>query len=85
MQNTESALAMTSQTQRHHTHCVKIVKMQAVFAIFKHKPAWQWDNLPLMYCQSQYLSIDDEAFKKHSHEIPVLDSCGDSSANNRKN
>ena len=31
--------------------------MQTFFAIILHKAAWQWDNLPLMNCQSPYLPI----------------------------
>lgn len=35
------------------------------FAVFKHKPEWQWDKLPTTYRQSPYLSTDTEALKTH--------------------
>ena len=43
------------------------------FAVFKHKPEWQWEKLSLTYRQSPYLSTDTEALETHFDCNPALD------------
>lgn len=42
------------------------------FAIFKHRPSWQWDKLPPAYLQGPYLSTDADALTNHlmPHQSP---------------
>ena len=52
------------------------------FAIFKHRSAWQWSNLPPSYLHSPYLSTDVEALKKHFDGSPVLNLNDDNDVHN---
>ena len=50
------------------------------FAIFKHRPAWQWSSLPLSYLHSPYMSTDVEALKTQLDGSPVLNLNGNDNA-----
>ena len=56
---------------RHHIPC------KHFFAIFTHRPAWQWNNLPQTYLQSAYLSTDTQAL--HNYFQPSTDDLADPS------
>lgn len=35
------------------------------FAVFEHRPQWQWEQLPESYLHSAYLLTDRDALDKH--------------------
>ena len=35
------------------------------FAVFQHRPEWQWEQLPKSYLQSAYLSTDRDSLDMH--------------------
>ena len=56
---------------RHHIPC------KHFFAIFTHRTAWHWNNLPQTYLQSAYLSTDTQAlhdyFQSSTDNLEDLD------------
>ena len=59
---------------RYHIPC------KHFFAIFTHRPAWSWNNLPQTYLQSAYLSTDTQALQdyfqsstENLEELSVID------------
>ena len=50
--------------QRFHLPC------KHFFAVFQHRPEWQWEQLPKSYLQSAYLSTDSDALARHFSITP---------------
>ena len=43
----------------HHIPC------KHFFAIFQHRESWSWNNLPIEYLESSYISMDSKAIWSH--------------------
>ena len=54
----------------HHIPC------KHFFAIFQHRESWSWNNLPIEYLESSYISMDSKAI--WSHHPSLSDPANDS-------